>query len=103
MPISHVSLATGKTYFNAMRTFYLASLAPLGYSTYVDMAGYMVGLRQAGKGPDFWLHFGYGNGNTVTDEETEKDMEKEKSLGGTHVAFDAESRKKVDEWYDAAM
>ncbi|KAI0393971.1 Glyoxalase/Bleomycin resistance protein/Dihydroxybiphenyl dioxygenase [Xylariaceae sp. FL0594] len=114
MPLAHVSLPTGKNpaNFAAMREFYTAALKPLGFAPYMDrpeMFIFGLGVRGGGGGgggggvalaPDFWLHFGYGNRDV---EEGEREREREKYLGGTHVAFAAESREKVDEWYEAAI
>ncbi|KAI1310959.1 hypothetical protein F5Y03DRAFT_11426 [Xylaria venustula] len=98
MPVSHVSLATGAAHFARMRTFYLEALAPLNYVTYFDQAGFMLGLKPAGKFPDFWLHAGSGE-QTVFPADGDVD----KRPGRTHVAFDAESPDVVDKWYAAAI
>ncbi|KAI0402916.1 Glyoxalase/Bleomycin resistance protein/Dihydroxybiphenyl dioxygenase [Xylaria palmicola] len=98
MPIAHVSLATGGPYFAQMRSFYLATLAPLGYVTYFEQANLMLGLQPAGKSPDFWLHVGnseqapFGAGGDVGARP-----------GRTHVAFSADSPDVVDKWYAAAI
>ncbi|KAI0448156.1 hypothetical protein F4803DRAFT_496873 [Xylaria telfairii] len=98
MPVSHVSLATGASHFARMRSFYLTTLAPLGYVTYFDRADFMLGLKPVGKFPDFWLHVGNGEQTAFPasgDVETRP--------GRTHVAFDADSHETVDKWYAEAM
>ncbi|KAI3336817.1 hypothetical protein HD806DRAFT_474905 [Xylariaceae sp. AK1471] len=98
MPLSHVSLATGALHFARMRSFYLEVLAPLGYVTYFDKANFMLGLKPAGKIPDFWLHVGNGEQTAFP-----ADGDVEARRGSTHVAFEAESRDVVDKWYVTAI
>ncbi|KAI1180258.1 hypothetical protein F4777DRAFT_306683 [Nemania sp. FL0916] len=98
MPVSHVSLATGAAHFARMRSFYLSALAPLGYVTYFDQANFMLGLKPAGRFPDFWLHVGKGE-QTAFPAGGDVEMRP----GRAHVAFDADSREGVDRWYEEAM
>ena len=121
MPLSHVSLATGPALFGAMRTFYVESLAVLGYGKYVDVVAAaaagepggltLLGLGPAGGAPDFWLHVGHGEQEPLPaglamagggDAENEIEIEMIRP-GRTHVAFEAESRELVDRWFDAAV
>lgn len=69
---------------SASKAFYLAALAPLGYTAVMDF-GEHVGLGAGGK-PDFWLS---GGG----------------SAGGAplHIAFAAADRAAVDAFYAAAL
>ncbi|KAH8159274.1 hypothetical protein CIB48_g8971 [Xylaria polymorpha] len=98
MPVSHVSLATGAAHFARMRSFYLTTLAPLGYVTYFDRAGFMLGLKPVGKFPDFWLHVGNGEQTTFP-----ASGDVGARPGRTHVAFDADSQEVVDKWYAEAI
>lgn len=63
--------------------FYLAALKPLGYELFMEWEKW-VGLAVAGK-PDFWLRAGG------------------KTAPSIHVAFRAQSRALVDEFYAAAI
>jgi catechol 2,3-dioxygenase-like lactoylglutathione lyase family enzyme len=72
------------------KAFYAAALAPLGYVVMMELDAATTGGRAfAGFGvppkPDFWI----GQGTPVT--------------AGLHVAFTADSRAKVDAFYEAAM
>lgn len=76
-------LGFGVTDYEASKAFYLRALAPLGVT--IAMEGpYGVGLGQKGK-PSLWLH---------------QTSEKPAHL---HLAFAADSRQQVDEFYRAAM
>ncbi|GAW22368.1 hypothetical protein ANO14919_119050 [Xylariales sp. No.14919] len=98
MPLSHISIATGAAHFARMRSFYLVALAPLNYVTYFDQPNFMLGLKPAGKFPDFWLHVGNGEQTAFPG-----DGDVEARLGRTHLAFDAESPEVVDTWYTTAI
>lgn len=100
MGISHISLATGRSRFAAMRAFYLEALAPLGYVTCFDDEEYgMLGLKPRDGSPDFWLHVGNGEQPDLVLEGGDV----EKRPGRAHVAFDAESPDLVDSWYQGAV
>jgi len=64
------------------KAFYAAALAPLGYTLLMEFDG-DAGFGVAPK-PDFWI----GQGEVGTH---------------THVAFRAESRRQVDDFYSAAI
>lgn len=79
--------------YEKSRDFYTAALAPLGYSTIMELTKEKVpelpyaslgGLGEGGK-PDFWLH----PGNPVTPP--------------MHIAFQAKSRAQVDAFHQAAL
>ena len=76
---------TGVTVSNVGRskTFYAAALAPLGYSVLMEFEQF-AGFGVAPK-PDFWI--GQGTPN----------------VPAMHVAFRAETRVQVDNFYKAAM
>jgi hypothetical protein len=95
MPISHISLPTGKAHNEAMREFYKKLLAPLGYGIYLEGEGFF-GMAPKNGGPDFWLHCGHAEFEAF-------DGNVEKLGGRTHVAFSASSQKAVNEWYKNAL
>jgi hypothetical protein len=95
MPISHISLPTGKSHFEAMRAFYSTTLAPLGYEIYLDSPPQWFGMGVKGAGPDFWLHVGGG--------ELSFDGNAENRTGKVHVAFTAPSASAVDAWYKVSV
>ncbi|GAP87813.1 putative lactoylglutathione lyase protein [Rosellinia necatrix] len=98
MPLSHMSIATGARHFNRMRSFYLSSLAPLGYVIYYDRPNSMLGLQPAGKFPDFWLHAGNGEQAAFP-----AGGDVDARPGRTHVCFDVDTQELVDRWYDEAI
>lgn len=71
------------------KEFYKKALAPLGYSLLVELSAEVVGTEVAGFGvkpkPDFWISQGTPQKPHV------------------HIAFRAQTRKEVDEFYKAAM
>lgn len=79
--IDHITLHVSD--FAKSKEFYLAALQPLGYATVMEFEGFGVGMGVNGK-PDFWIK-GDGAGKP------------------THISFRADSRKAVDEFYDAAI
>jgi len=86
--IDHTGLTVSN--FEASREFYAAALAPLGYAPLLGFDasvtgfGSVAGFGEVGK-PDFWI--GQGEANTPR----------------VHVAFRADTRRKVDVFYDAAL
>ncbi len=107
MPIGHVSLPTTPATFKPMREFYLATLAPLGYTLFMEKDDTFLGL-QANYDPDFWLHCG-GKSDpsglpelvdpTLNAEENRKRLPK----GKAHVAFNVGSRALVEKWFQNAV
>jgi len=77
----------GVTSLSASKTFYLAALAPLGYKEIFNFGDKQIGLGANGK-PDLWLKDVGADGLAVK---------------GLHLAFAAESRQVVDEFYQAAL
>jgi catechol 2,3-dioxygenase-like lactoylglutathione lyase family enzyme len=67
----------------ASKDFYLAALAPLGYSVFMEIDDAVCGLQVGGK-PDFWLRKG-------------------EPSGSIHVAFAADDRSTVDAFHRAAL
>ncbi|KAJ9144712.1 hypothetical protein NKR23_g5815 [Pleurostoma richardsiae] len=96
MSIAHISLSTGPKNFETVRAFYLAILKPLGYTVYKEHAPDYCGLMTR-KGADFWLH----GGNKDISLADSSDLDSRES--NFHVAFNADSRKVVDEWYETAI
>jgi catechol 2,3-dioxygenase-like lactoylglutathione lyase family enzyme len=78
--IAHTTLPVSD--YQRAKTFYSAALAPLGYSSNMEY-GEAAGFND-GKNTDFWIS-------------------KEKSVVPTHVAFEANSRKKVEAFHQAAL
>jgi len=80
--IAHVSINVSD--FNKSKEFYKKALKPLGYDVLMDLAEWNVaGLGEPGK-PDLWLHAGGAK-------------------QPTHVAFAANSKETVNDFYDAAI
>ena len=86
--IDHIGI--GCSNFAASRQFYEAALAPLGIAKMMEMTPEMtgdihgIGMGAAGH-PFFWFSSGGARGP------------------GVHVAFAADTRSQVDEFYKAAM
>ncbi|KAK9421240.1 hypothetical protein SUNI508_06088 [Seiridium unicorne] len=80
-----------------MRSFYLAALAPLGYTIYFEKENYMLGLKTSNGIAGFWIHT--GNGEQVAYD----GRDVEKRPGRALVAFNVESQEDVDKFYNAAI
>jgi hypothetical protein len=107
MPIGHISLATTPTSYKPMRDFYVATLAPLGYTLFEEKDGCYLGL-QKNHDPDFWLHCctDAGGADTLPLVDASLTADENRKLlgrGRTHVAFSVGSAKVVDEWYRNAV
>ncbi len=115
MPIGHVSLPTTPTTYKPMRDFYLAALAPLGYTLYFEKDGVFLGL-QRNRDPDFWLHGSAAGADPG--EEGKREVEEMRLVDGklsaeenrkrvgqgrTHVAFSVGGKGAVEGWYRAAV
>jgi catechol 2,3-dioxygenase-like lactoylglutathione lyase family enzyme len=89
MPIDHTSVAVSD--YEAAKAFFAEALKPLEYKLVMEVPGPGCGfgapcdLMQGQLKPDFWLSAANGKANPV------------------HIAFEASSRKQVDDWYQAAM
>jgi len=81
MIIDHIGIAI--TDYDKSKAFYLKALAPLDIELIAETQGW-AGFGKNGK-PDFWLG---------PDEKVQTPM---------HIAFLAESREKVDQFYEAAI
>ena len=81
MIIDHIGLAVSN--HERSKKFYTAALAPLGIKEVMEMEGWS-GFGKNDK-PEFW--FGLGRGIQQP----------------THIAFAADNRKEVDEFYKAAI
>jgi predicted lactoylglutathione lyase len=80
--IDHTSVAVSD--YKKSKEFYQKALAPLGYAIGMDLPEYKAaGFKHGGK-QDFWLGEKAG-------------------AAGVHVAFVAESKKAVDDFYAAAI
>jgi len=96
MAISHVSIPTGPSNYEHVKTWYLKILKPLGYSVFVEKDKEMCGLAPQGGGPDFWIHSG-------KDEIPKFEGKLEGRKGKAHIAFVATSKSQVDYWYVHAV
>jgi len=81
MIIDHIGLAVGD--YQQSKRFYTQALAPLGIELIMEIEGW-AGFGRSGK-PEFW--FG-------------EHAEKQNPM---HIAFLAQNRAQVDEFYDAAL
>jgi catechol 2,3-dioxygenase-like lactoylglutathione lyase family enzyme len=87
--LDHVSLGTAN--LARARKFYDAALKPLGYKMVWPVAGHGYGYGAVKDEPRFWV--GLPRAKRL----------KPRSSAGTHVAFQAPSRKAVDAFYKAAI
>lgn len=87
MPIHHLGIDVGD--IEEGKLFYLAALAPLGYKELHNYPGFAVGLGVSASVSDFWLSGGKSQNRPLSQ--------------GVHLAFKAESREVVDQFYEAAM
>ncbi|UPL01758.1 hypothetical protein LCI18_012692 [Fusarium solani-melongenae] len=95
MPIHHVTLATGRLNFKRMCNFYTLVLKPLGYSLTYD-TDHTVGYTSKNGASDFGLHAGPESSDTP-------DPSVARIGAKTHVAFQADSREAVQDWYEVAI
>ncbi len=74
--------------FARAKAFYLAALAPLGYSVFreFDAGGRKGAGLASGRNPDFWIYSGSG-----------------RATAGMHIAFSAADRATVDAFHKAAL
>jgi len=87
--LDHVSL--GIANLDRAGKFYDAELKPLGYKRVFDVPGYGFGYGASQGAPKFWI------GPPLAKRR------KPKACAGSHVAFQAETRKAVDAFYRAAI
>jgi catechol 2,3-dioxygenase-like lactoylglutathione lyase family enzyme len=85
--LDHISLGTAD--LDRARQFYDAALKPLGYERVFEGHGFGYGV--SGGAPKFWIALPLAR------------RRKPKACAGSHVAFQAESRKAVDAFYRAAI
>jgi catechol 2,3-dioxygenase-like lactoylglutathione lyase family enzyme len=81
--IDHTSVAVSS--YERAKELYAQMLAPLGYTAVADMPEYKVAGFAEGTHPDFWIG------------------EKDKGVGGGHIAFVAQSSEAVDAFYNASL
>lgn len=87
MVIHHVQFTVSS--LSEAKKFYLAALAPLGFKEFYAVDDVVVGLSGPNGVPDLWL----GPVKTPNDSPTK----------GLHLAFLGESRRVVDQFYEAAL
>ncbi|KAI5462074.1 Glyoxalase/Bleomycin resistance protein/Dihydroxybiphenyl dioxygenase [Mariannaea sp. PMI_226] len=98
MPFHHVSLPVGKHYI-LMRDFYTAILQPLGYKLVVEGEA---PLQYCGYGVEGRLDFWLGGG--AKENGLEKyDGDLAKRPAPVHIAFAANDRDHVNQWYEHAI
>jgi catechol 2,3-dioxygenase-like lactoylglutathione lyase family enzyme len=85
MVLHHVQFVVSS--LSEAKKFYLAALAPLGYKEFYEAEG-VVGLA-ANQIPDLWMRAVKSPDDSATK--------------GVHIAFTAESREIVDQFYEAAL
>jgi hypothetical protein len=84
--LDHFSFAVPPAQFDSIVAWYLAALAPLGYSKQVDYPGMGVCLGTSPEDKQFWISV------------------KEGASGkGVHVAFSAKDHTEVDGFHEAAI
>lgn len=76
--------------FEGSREFYTAALAPLGYELLLELDAFVTGFGSVGgfgelEKPDFWIAQGEANTPRI------------------HIAFRADTRRKVEAFYEAAL
>jgi catechol 2,3-dioxygenase-like lactoylglutathione lyase family enzyme len=83
--IDHVGIAVSD--YGRAKEFYIKTLEPLGYSLVMEVEGFAGFGRKDANGPiaTFWMH------------------EADKPSGKLHIAFSAQTRKMVDEFFEAAI
>ncbi|KAF9530111.1 glyoxalase/bleomycin resistance protein/dioxygenase [Crepidotus variabilis] len=94
MSIHHLGIVVND--IDESREFYLAALKPLGYKIFVKLFdGKVLGLGPF-TGPVFWL-----SARNVPSPDEVKELRT--PTGPIHLAFGVSNRKKVREFYDAAI
>jgi catechol 2,3-dioxygenase-like lactoylglutathione lyase family enzyme len=78
--IAHTSLAVSD--YEKAKAFYVKALEPLGYTNNMEFDG-AAGFND-GKNTDFWIH-------------------REEEVVPTHLAFEARSRRQVEEFHQAGL
>ncbi|EQB56068.1 hypothetical protein CGLO_03907 [Colletotrichum gloeosporioides Cg-14] len=91
MTVHHVSLAAGRSSFQAMRSFYIKALAPLGYAVSYEDSN-LVGFTGSDGVSDFGIH-----------AITEVSPGSNEASSRTHIAFQGNSAEMINKWYQAAM
>jgi catechol 2,3-dioxygenase-like lactoylglutathione lyase family enzyme len=87
--LDHISL--GVTDLARARKFYDAVLRPLGYRMVLPIAGHAYGYGAAKDQPRFWIGLPLAK------------RRKARAGAGTHIAFEAPTRKAVNAFYKAAL
>jgi len=87
MPLGHVAIPVSD--LKASTAFYASTIAPLGYSIYVEVEGKCAGFGPKRGVPDFWIGPEKKNFDATS--------------APTHVAFQVSSKKLVHEFYETAL
>ncbi|KAF2684241.1 glyoxalase family protein [Lentithecium fluviatile CBS 122367] len=86
MTLDHVSFNVHPSKYEDVVAWYLAALAPLGYTKQMDIPGIACGLGDSPHTAKFWIG---------TNENA--------SGSGMHIAFKAKDHTTVDKFYDEAL
>ncbi|PSN70701.1 hypothetical protein BS50DRAFT_673472 [Corynespora cassiicola Philippines] len=84
--LDHVGITVEPSKFNDVVKFYLAALAPLGYSKQVEIPEKLIGLGTDNHTMPFWIHSKEGS-----------------KVLGYHFAFRANSHNVVDEFHARSL
>lgn len=87
MPLDHISITVPPAKYDEVVAWYLAALAPLGYTKQMDFPGTACGLGPDAKSLPFWI----GQKEGVA------------TPGSTHIAFSAKEHATVDKFHEEAL
>jgi hypothetical protein len=85
--LDHVSISVPKDRLEEVTNWYLAALAPLGYTKHKDFPGKAVGLGPEKYSVPFWIGAKEGDQEVL----------------GTHIAFRCSDRATVDKFHEEAL
>lgn len=89
MPIDHFAFKVHPSEYEKIVDWYLAALAPLGYTKQVDIPERACGLGTSKFDAKFWIG--------------KSEDSNEKASSAFHLAFTAEDHVTVDKFYDEAL
>jgi hypothetical protein len=85
--LDHVCISVPKARLEEVTNWYLAALAPLGYTKHKDFPGYAVGLGPGRYSVKFWIGA----------------KDDDQMAAGTHIAFRCSDRATVDTFHDEGI
>jgi hypothetical protein len=95
MPLDHLGIRVPSAQYDQIVSFYLAALAPIGYSKMHDF-GVACGLGN-GKEADFWI------ASLEKEEGAEGEKGTKANDKGVHFAFRASDHETVNKFHEAAL